>query len=292
MEDARCLHQCSQFYHLFIPNAMNATFSHFVRETSPCYKTFCHWVLQSNSWLHHFFFCFDKKFRLWQTCLHWSTYTEGSYRLRWRCSNFLSHSRQPSHHARCQGRQLRALSPSLNTARVAHAPCRGQNNESFNRSWACNKGSRASTNYKAAAEAASLQQIFLTSETKDWQLRKKLRKQHSVRGRASWHLKKPEMMGAVRGDTSNAIGVPLLQVLQSHGHSMLLEGNCSLIRFTWAHCWLKPKLKGRCRCFPILFQISSTKENASPNVWEPLLVHWFDKIPTRMNKKNTITHSP
>lgn len=64
---------------------------------------------------------------------------------------------------------------------------------------------------------------------------KKLQKQPLARG-LHGPSKGAKKMGAVGGDTSHASGVPLLQVMQSHGHSMLLEGNSSVIRFTWEEC--------------------------------------------------------
>lgn len=75
---------------------------------------------------------------------------------------------------------------------------------------------------------------FYMSKTKE--LRKNGRNSTLPEGGLSDTSKGAEKMGAVGGDTSNATGVPLLQVLQSHGHSMLLEGNRSLIRFAWEHC--------------------------------------------------------
>lgn len=158
----------------------------------------------------------------------------GSYRLWWRCSKFLSHSRQPRHLPRCQGRQLRAFSPSLHTARVAHPPCREQDNESFNCSWARKKGGAQVTKQLLKLPAANKYSSRVRRKTGSYE--RNFGNSIQPEGGLPGTSKSTEIMGAVRGDTSNAIGVPLLQVLQSHGHSMLLEGNCSLIRFTWAHC--------------------------------------------------------
>lgn len=148
----------------------------------------------------------------------------------------MSPSRPPSHLPRCPGRLLRALSQSSNTARVGRPPCQEQDNKSFNCSRACNKGAVPPQVTKQLQKLPACNKNSTRGRRKSGSYGRNFGNSIQPDGGLPGTSKSAENMGAVRGDTSNATGVPLLQVLQSHGHSMLLEGNCSLIRFTWEHC--------------------------------------------------------